>query len=220
MSSPTLPVFVDDTGRRRTLSRRFGRLLVLGFVAYLALLAAGVARDPRLGPLALPTFGLPELIQPERAPTVLGEILVQTGTEGAEGSGPAADRTSTKTSRTEEHGSKPSVTTTPAVTSGTSPTTSSTSFSPGGQPGPGSTTSSPTATTTSTTNGRGSKPSDTTTTTLPTTSTSTTTLPGQGQGQGQGQAQGSGTASGKGPEGAGPPGQQRKTTTTTTPTAD
>jgi hypothetical protein len=57
------PVFVDDTGRRRALVRRAGRLVALGFVGYLALLAAGCARDPRLGAIGLPTFGLPSLAQ-------------------------------------------------------------------------------------------------------------------------------------------------------------
>ena len=61
MSPAAPPVFVDDTGRRRALTRRGVRVLVVGFAGYLALLAAGFAGDPHLGPLGLPTFGLPEV---------------------------------------------------------------------------------------------------------------------------------------------------------------
>src|SRR5438445_7412038 len=81
------PVFVDDGGRRRALARRAGRLLVLGFVGYLGLLAAGFAGDPHLGPLALPTFGVPSLgLAPQSAPQVLGEATTQAVAEGTEGS--------------------------------------------------------------------------------------------------------------------------------------
>jgi hypothetical protein len=208
--NPPTPVFVDDTGRRRTLARRAGRVLVLGFVGYLVLLAAGFARDPRLGPLALPTFGLPGLVQSEPAPAVLGEVVVQAGTETAGGSVPPTGRATTTPAG---HEAKSPVTTASLATSGPGATTipSPTNASPGGQAEPGSTTTAGPPATTTTTKGRGPIPPDTTTTTVPTTSTTTptTTSPGQGQGQG------SGTVSGKGPDGAGPPGQQRRTTTTT-----
>ena len=64
------PVFVDDSGRRRALARRAGRLVMAGFVGYLGLLGAGFARDPHLGPVALPTFGVHASEPPA---TVLGE---------------------------------------------------------------------------------------------------------------------------------------------------
>ena len=89
----TTPVFVDDTGRRRALARRAGRLLAVGFVGYLGLLGAGFAHDPRLGPLALPTFGLPSLVHTPQPPaSVLGEATTRTASDGGDGTSSGASK--------------------------------------------------------------------------------------------------------------------------------
>ncbi|HEV3362605.1 MAG TPA: hypothetical protein VG795_00430, partial [Acidimicrobiia bacterium] len=55
------PVFVDDTGRRRKLTRRVARVLLVGFSAYIGLLVMGFTGDHRLGPIHLPTVGFADL---------------------------------------------------------------------------------------------------------------------------------------------------------------
>ena len=196
MSDAQPPVFVDDTGRRRILTRRAGRVVVVGFTAYLGRVALGFARDPKIGPIQLPTFGLPSLgLMIPPAPTVLGEQATRTASEkqvdpGENGSGPDPGGGTT----TPEASLPTGVSSPAAATAGrpaapgrstTSPTT-----------GPPASTSS-TSTTSSSTSATSS------------TTTSTTTMQGQGQGQG------SETAATKGPDGGGPPGQLRKTTSTT-----
>src|SRR5438270_4493782 len=104
MDPSEAPVFVDDSGRRRTLARRAGRLLVLGFVGYLGLLGAGFARSPHLGRLALPTFGLPSLVPaPESPATVLGEAASRaasgSGGPGGDDAGVPSKGTAVDTSR-------------------------------------------------------------------------------------------------------------------------
>jgi hypothetical protein len=212
------PVFVDDTGRRRALVRRAGRLVALGFVGYLALLAAGFARDPRLGAIGLPTFGLPGLVHSESPPAVLGEssgritsdALEATGTSGTTSSSSKAPgagaRVSTPGGR---GGDRPGADPTSGAGDG-SPSGPVSGGPPTGQPELATTTSTSSTTTTApaSSSGHGSKGSPSTTstsTTTTSTTTSTTGPPGPGS---------SGT-SGKGPAGSGPPGQVRKTTTTT-----
>ena len=205
------PVFVDDTGRRRKLTRRVGRILLVGFTAYIGLVMMGFARDPRLGPLHLPAIGLGDLgliIPP--APVVLGEQT--TGSTAA-----AEIEVSTTGATAGDVGPGPSSSARPAANNsrgtgasgrGTSP--SGLDPAPGSPPtmppaGSGTTTTSTSATTT--TASRGNSPKATTTTTATTASstptTTTPTTPGQGP------------VSAKGPDGSGPPGQQRKTTSTT-----
>jgi len=91
MTTRRSPVFVDDSGRRRTLTRRTGRLLVVAFAGYVGLLGAGFARNPHLGPLVLPTFGVSGIVRGPQAPaTVLGEATTRSA--AADGSaGPAED---------------------------------------------------------------------------------------------------------------------------------
>jgi hypothetical protein len=205
------PVFVDDTGRRRRLTRRVGRVLLVGFAAYIGLVMMGFARDPRLGPLHLPTIGLPDLglvIPP--APLVLGEQT--TGSPAA-----AEIEVSTAGASAGDVQSGPSSGVRPAAinsrgTGVSGPRTSPSGLAPAPRSpatmppaGSGATTTSTSATTT--TAGRGNSPKATTTSTAPTASltpsTTTPTTPGQGP------------VSAKGPDGSGPPGQQRKTTSTT-----
>ncbi|MDQ1488906.1 MAG: hypothetical protein QOJ23_1420, partial [Actinomycetota bacterium] len=213
----------DDTGRRRALVRRAGRLVALGFVGYLALLAAGFARDPRLGAIGLPTFGLPGLVHSESPPAVLGESSGRTTSDALGATG-----TSTTTSSSSKApgagvrvsapggrgGDRPGADPTSGAGDGsTSGPVSGGPVSggpPTGQPSPATTTSTSSTTTTApaSSSGHGSKGSPSTTstsTTTTSTTTSTTGPPGPGS---------SGT-SGKGPAGNGPPGQLRKTTTTT-----
>jgi hypothetical protein len=205
------PVFVDDTGRRRTRARRVGRILVLGFVGYLALLAAGFARDPKLGAIGLPTFGLPGLVHPQSAPTVLGEATTGPSPDTAGAGGdetlnlvPSKATRAIDTSRRATPG--------PAGGGGAGPGAGQPTPGPvpaapaTGQPAP-TTTTSTTPTTVPANPGHGSKGSTTTTSTTPTTTptTTTTTPPGQAN-----------AASAKGPDGSGPPGQLRRATTGTT----
>ena len=221
------PVFVDDTGRRRVLTRRAGRILVIGFAGYIGLMVVGLAGDPRVGRIHLPTFGLPNLgpVAPPAA-SVLGEHTsrsdsdadVEVATSGAPAGPPdAADRPG----RPESSRRGPEVA---AVGTNAGRPDPSTSASGGASPpgeqlvsvgspaGTATPTTWPTTTTTSRNSGNGPKSSTTTssTTTMPTTSTSE---PGPGSGQGSGQS--TGPVSAKGPDGTGAPGQQRKTTTTT-----
>lgn len=216
-----VPVFVDDTGRRRRLTRRVGRLLLIGFTAYIGLVAMGFARDPRLGPLHLPTIGLSDLgLMIPPAPFVLGEQTTRTpatteievSTAGApDGGVPAAassgGRPGPNSGRISE---TPGRSTSPS--GGTHPTGPATPGLPAGS----SATTSSTATTTTTVS-RGHSPKSTTTTTATTApSTPSTTSPA---------APGQGPVSAKGPDGSGPPGQgteppgQQRRTTTTTATA-
>jgi hypothetical protein len=210
------PVFVDDTGRRRARARRVGRILVLGFVGYLALLAAGFARDPKLGAFGLPTFGLPGLVHPQSAPTVLGEATTRPSPDTA-GAGAGGDATlnpvSSKATRAIDTTARRATPAGPAAGGGAGPGAGQPIPGPApaapatGQPAP-TTTTSTTATTVPANPGHGSKGSTTTTSTTPTTTaptTSTTTPPGQAN-----------AASGKGPDGSGAPGQLRRPTTTTT----
>ena len=192
-------MFVDDTGRRRILTRRAGRIVVLGFTGYLGLVALGFARDPRVGPVHLPTFGLPSLgLVVPPAPAVLDEQA--TGT--AASSAPPAAAPVTSTGRE---------TATPR------PTTPPRALAPAGsQDASGKAKTTTTTTTTTTGVPALSVPttaSSSSSTTTSTTSTSTMS-PAPGQDQGQGQGQGFGTAATKGPDGSGPPGQLRKTTAT------
>jgi hypothetical protein len=215
IASPA-PVFVDDTGRRRALTRRAGRVVLVGFVGYLGLLGAGFARDPRLGPMGLPTFGLPAL-HPEPVPVVLGQTTARTA---AEGTGAGEDKSAVQSLAAGRTGGpsgqgvpgdptgaavagqpagpigRPAPA--PASGQGSAPTTSSTTTTTTGPTHPGN---SPKSTTTTTTTVPASSP-----TTTPTTTPTTSPTPGQG----------SGSAAAKGPDGAGPPGQDRKATTTTT----
>lgn len=223
----TAPVFVDDTGRRRTLTRRAGRIVVIGFTAYIGLLVIGFARDPRIGPIHLPTFGVPSLglvVPPDPSP---GEQEVRTASEAAIEADDASAGSAPKVNRADVRpGGDVSRAGGPAGTPGVLAPASGGDLSPVGpgaaSPPSGSgttTTSAPTTTTTSGDHGNGppwSATSTSSTTSSSTTSTSTTTSttkPGQGSGRDDGQ--GSGSASTPGPDGAGAPGQLRKTTTTT-----
>ncbi|MEW6477493.1 MAG: hypothetical protein AB1679_35025 [Actinomycetota bacterium] len=212
------PVFVDDTGRRRILTRRAGRIVVIGFTAYLGLVALGFARDPRVGPIHLPTFGLPSLgLMIPPAPTVLGEQATRTYSEAEGDSGPAAPRPDGEAGP-QGSGPAPGGTATPPATPPagvTSPAGVTPAATPAGRPAapgkaPTSSTTAPPSSTSST-----STTSSSTSTTSTTTSSTTSTMPGAGQGQGQGQGQANGPTSAKGPDGSGAPGQARKTTTTT-----
>jgi hypothetical protein len=204
-----VPVFVDDTGRRRRLTRRIGRVLLVGFCAYIGLVMMGFARDPRLGALHLPTIGLPDLgLMIPPTPLVLGEQTtraaadneIEVSTAGASDgdlAAPASGGPSVPSS-----GGAPGPSTKPG---GVAPVPGPT---PGRPPGPGSSTTS--TSTTTTTTARTDSPT-TSATTAPSTPASTIpTPPGQG------------SVTAKGPDGSGPPGraadppgQQRKTTTTT-----
>jgi hypothetical protein len=212
--SPAAPVFVDDTGRRRTLTRRAVRILVIGFAGYLGLLVAGFARDPHLGALGLPTFGLPGLVHSDPPPTVLGESTSRTPAGAATtGVDPAAEPVAARPAGAGSGGraAKP-VTAAPTPGRGTTTPTTAVPPSSGGAGGatpPSGAAAAPTTTTTAPAGGHGK---GTTTTSTSPTSTSTTTVPGQNPGQGSS----SGTTSGKGPDGSGPPGQTRRPTTTTT----
>ena len=228
------PVFVDDTGRRRALTRRVGRILVIGFTAYLGLLVVGFARDPRIGPIHLPTFGLPTLgLLAPPAPSALGEQTSRTdtaadldiATAGAPARPPLAPGRSGSSPMAPEGGGGTGAGPIPALL----PTTSGDASGPAPSPaadtdgGATPTTSAPTTTTTTTRNpGNGTKPSTTTTsTTAPATTTSPTTVPTTAptpdpeRGSGRDSEQDTGPAAAKGPDGTGAPGQQRKTTTTT-----
>jgi hypothetical protein len=221
MHPSAAPVFVDDTGRRRTRARRAGRLLVLGFIGYLALLGAGFARDPHLGPLPLPTFGMPSLVHtPDPPATVLGEATTRPTTGSAETAGDGqTPASSSKAGRTVDtsHRAAPTGEGGAASTAGTGPAGGSTgptgapAGSPAGQPATTSTTSGSTTTTTSpsTTTGHGKGTTTTTTTTGPSSTTTTTTTQSAS-------GQGANASSGKGPDASGPPGQARRPTTTTT----
>lgn len=222
-AGPT-PVFVDDTGRRRALTRWVGGFVTIGFVGYLGLFAAGFAKDPRLGPLGLPTFGLPAL-HPDPAPAVLGEVTDRAGAEAANAgadlsAAPRPDRPgrsglpSGPGTRSVPTGGTPGPA--PASGTGAAPAT------PGAAvPGSGPAATTPTTPSTTTTAGavhpgneRGAPATTTTSTTAPssssttssTTTTTTTMTPGHG----------AGPVSATGPQGQGPPGQARKATTTTT----
>jgi hypothetical protein len=80
-----VPVFVDDSGSRRRLTRFVCRLIPIGVVAYLTLLGAGLVGDPRLS-----EPGLPALVV---APPTAGGSLV--GTSPIPESFAAATRAST-----------------------------------------------------------------------------------------------------------------------------
>jgi hypothetical protein len=204
VSAAQSPVFVDDTGRRRILTRRAGRIVVIGFTGYLGLVALGFARDPRVGPVHLPTFGLSSLgLMVPPAPPVLGEQATRTAAEDQPGSGEQATGPDDQAERAA----------TPAGGGGTAPLRPTTP--PGSVPTASAPAGGPTAPgkTTPTTG----VPASSTNSTVPTTSatTSSTTTSTTSPGPGQGQGQGSESASTKGPDGSGPPGQLRKTTTTT-----
>jgi hypothetical protein len=206
------PVFVDDTGRRRVLTRRAVRILVVGFTAYVGLLVVGFARDPRVGPLHLPTFGLPGLgLVPAPAPSVLGEEATRNASDAGvttvdAATGPA-DRAVTSPGGHSAGTAAPGHLTTvgaPAAGAGSSPSHTGNPAAPVTT----TTTSAPATTTTSTNPGHGPKSTTTTTT--------TTSPTGNGQGSGQGSEQGTGPVLAKGPDGTGAPGQERRPTTTTT----
>jgi hypothetical protein len=212
MQSEQSPVFVDDTGRRHARARRIGRVVVLGLAGYMGLLLVGVARDPRVGPLHLPTFGLPSLaLMTPPPPSVFG---AEANREAAGSNVPEAiGATPAETTiASAGHGPRLSPTTTSTTgrmsTSGI-PTTSA-AASPATAPGV------PTTTPPATKPGNSPKSSTTTTTsTAPSTTTTTsTTAPATGNGQGSG----AGAISGKGPDGSGAPGQTRRLTTPTTVT--
>lgn len=212
VSAAPPPVFVDDTGRRRILTRRAVRIVVIGFTAYLGLLALGVARDPRVGPIQLPTFGLPGLaLMTPPAPSVLGEQATRAAAGSQPSGGPSAPGSDDKA---------PPPAVTPAGTGSTVPGRPTVpSSAPAGRPeAPGTTTTSskkavpsmsPSSTSTTV-------PATSTTSSTTTSSTTTTSRPGQGPGQGPVDGSGYGSASAKGPDGSGAPGQERKSTTTTT----
>jgi hypothetical protein len=200
VSAAQPPVFVDDTGRRRILTRRAGRVVVLGFTGYLGLVALGFARDPRVGPISLPTFGLSSLgLMVPPAPTALGEEATRTASE-AGGEAPSRHPAAT-----------------PAVGGTATPGTdtpigaSSPASTPARSTAPGKATTSPTTGAPASSTSSTSTTTASTSTTSSTTSSTTRTLPGHAQGQGQG----SGSATAKGPDGSGAPGQLRKTTSTT-----
>jgi hypothetical protein len=201
-------VFVDDTGRRRILTRRAGRIVVLGFTGYLGLVALGFARDPGVGPVHLPTFGLPSLgLVVPPAPAVPEAQATPTAGDGEQANGPQAPAESPATTP-----GTPVVrgTTTPRPTAprSTGGPTASRAMAPNtGLP------ASDTSTTTSPSRPTSTSTPTTTSTTSSTAPTTTSTLPGQGQGQAP--AQRSDAASTRGPDASGPPGQERKTTTTT-----
>lgn len=221
VSATTVPVFVDDTGRRRKLTRRVGRLLVIGLAGHLGLLAAGFTRDPRLGPVALPTFGLPAL-HPDPAP-VVGETTARTA---ADATGDGADP-ATSGAETASGAGLPSGSAARGFPSGgagagqpgggvATGTGSVAGAAQAGVPagGQASTTTTTSTTITSAPVHPGHGPKSTTTTTSapsspPTSSTTTTTAATPGQG--------SGPASAKGPDGEGPPGRDRVGTTATGP---
>jgi len=208
-----LPVFVDDSGRRRALARRVGRLVALGFVGYLALLAAGFARDPRLGAIGLPTFGLPGLVHPGAAPAVLGESATRSASAGAD---PADPGNSTQPGRSDQKPRNGGPVDRPTA----APVHAATAPSGGTTTGPGPTATNPTTSTTGVTTttgpaatGHSPKGSTTTTTSPTTTTTPTTTSTTSPAGPGN---SGSSTPTAKGPDGSGPPGQLHRPTTTTT----
>ena len=199
MSAAPPPVFVDDTGRRRILTRRAGRIVVLGFTGYLGLVALGFARDPRVGPVHLPTFGLPSLgLVVPPAPAILGAETTRTAAEAGSGeadqaTAPPGEVASSQSPTTTLRSGTPSSAGGPTASRAMAPNT-------GLQGSKSSTTTSPST-------------SSSSSTTSSTATTTTSTLPGQGQGQGL--VQRSDAASTRGPGDSGPPGQQRKTTTTT-----
>ena len=218
MSPAAPPVFVDDSGRRRAITRRAVRVLLAGFAGYLALLVAGFAHDPHLGAIGLPTFGLPNLIHPAPPATVLGESSTRAAAqaegggdgqaaEGADAAHAADDRARSTASPA---ATSPTGRLTPTTARTAGPTTPAGSTPAGATP-PATSPTVPTTTTTTPSNGHGK---GTTTTTAPTTTTTTPTTAPTGPGQGSGSA--SGVTSAKGPDGSGPPGQQRRPTTTTT----
>lgn len=194
----TRPVFVDDTGRRRTLTRRAGRVLVAGFAGYLGLLAIGVARDPRLGPLALPTIGRPAF-HPAPAPAGLGGTTERTAAEATDAGADTAVLFATVQAGGVGLPSGGAVPGLPARGSAV----------PSGVQAPTTTTTRPTTTTSAPgRSGGGSQPTTTTTTMSSSTTTTTTTTGTPGQE--------SGSATAKGPDGDGAPGQDRRATTNTT----
>lgn len=201
MSAAQPPVFVDDSGRRRILTRRTGRIVVIAFTGYLGLVGLGFARDPRVGPVHLPTFGLPSLgLMVPPAPSVLGEQATRTA---ADAQPSEAERPTAPTGRAER-------TTTPSTPAGDRTTTPRpTATAPAGSPAASR------ATTPTTGLPASNNTSATTSPSSSTTSSTTTTTTSPSPGQGQGQAQRSEAASTKGPDDSGPPGQLRKTTTTT-----
>jgi len=217
MHPSATPVFVDDTGRRRARLRRAGRIVLLVFVGYLGLLGAGFARNPHLGPLGLPMFGMPSLVHaPDPPASVLGEATTRAASDGATTGGEsvaAADskgRAGETTRRTVPAGDRPGQT-----GAGSTPTTVPAGGSASPKAAPATPPASPPATT-STTSGSmttttGHGKGTTTTTTDPTSTTTTTTAPSPS-------GQGTSATSGKGPDGSGPPGQARRPTTTTSPT--
>ncbi len=209
-----VPVFVDDTGRRRVVTGRVARVLLVCLTAYIGLLVMGFARDPRLGPLNLPTIG-PELgLMIPSAPMVLGEQTerspsareIKVSTAGAS----VGDARSAPSSGRRPAPGSDSGTGTPGLSTSPSVVAPARESAPTGQPsGSGTTTTTSTTTSTST---PGDNPEATTTpvTTAPTTPPTTSpTTPAQGP------------VSAKGPDGSGPPGygteppgQERKATKT------
>lgn len=197
------PVFVDDTGRRQALIRRLGRFVVIGFAAYIGLLVVGLTRDPRVGPVHLPTFGLPSLgLMTPPAPTVLGQEAARaaTGSEVVTNGSSTPARTTSQSGRVRDP--RPSMTSTLVSSSPASPSTTATpSLAPAAS----------TTTTTAPTNpGHGSKSSSTTTTTTTSSTSGTPTTPTTTSTTNNGQ--GSGASSARGPDGTGAPGQLRKPT--------
>lgn len=213
MSAAGTPIFVDDTGRRRALTRRAGRIIVIGFSAYLGLVVLGFARDPRVGPISLPSFGLPSLglITPPALPVFEAQESGPPGEDEA-GRGEQKARSGNRTTPTFAGPTLPPTST--STTAGAAPATAApptttttagpSSAKPGNDP-KGSTTTTATA-----------PPADPGTTTTSTAAAPTTTTSQPGPGQGQGQGQDTAATSGKGPDGGGPPGQLRKATTPTT----
>ena len=210
------PVFVDDTGRRRVVTGRVARVLLVCLTAYIGLLVMGFARDPRLGPLNLPTIGFPDLgLMIPPAPMVLGEQTershsapeIKVSTAGAsDGDARSAPSSGRRPAPGSDSGTgTPGLSTSP---SGVAPARAS---APTGQPaGSGTTTTSTSATTSTSTPGDNPEATSTPVTTAPTTPSNTTpTTPAQGP------------VSAKGPDGSGPPGygtqspgQERKATKT------
>jgi hypothetical protein len=206
------PVFVDDTGRRRVLTRRAGRVVVIGFSAYIGLVVLGFARNPEVGPVHLPTFGLPSLgLMVPPPPAVLGAQADRTAAGASEVG--AADTSAPAEQAAASRTPSPTGPSTPAAGQTSLPVGASRAGSPAG-PAPSARPAQPGTTTTSPSP---SSPTSTTSSTTTTTSTTATTAPAPGQGQGSGQTMGQGTGStaAKGPDGTGAPGQERKPTSST-----
>jgi len=216
------PVFVDDSGRRRRRARRWGRLLGLLCLAYLALVGASFARAPWLSRILLP--GVAELL-PLPAPQVADPAPFNSPSSAPALPSPGSQATTNRAKPPTTTGLPGRTTTPAAATIGSAqpiapgnepaPAVPAPSGTPAAPGGPGGQTMTPTTTaTTTTTAAHGpskSEPTSSTSTSTPASPTTTPTTTAASQ-----PGQGSSTASPNGPDGQGPPGQLRKSTSTTT----